>query len=183
MDKESTHKGSAAEAPGASGDAGSQAAPAHAGDGHAPPAPSAVIPPELKTLDGGSGDLLAELVALFLEEGKTAVEQLRHAVAGGDFEAIAGLAHSLKGSSQTLGAGAVARLCTVLERRATGHDSEGIAVLLDDLAGEVERTAVPLQQQVPPGTGEAISLPERGRRRQTARNRPFSVTRSTDRTR
>jgi CheY-like chemotaxis protein/HPt (histidine-containing phosphotransfer) domain-containing protein len=79
---------------------------------------------------GGAGPL-REILARFGDDAVSRVDAMRSAYADRDAATIAALAHSLKGSSATVGAHRVAERCDVIERG-------GVAVeVLDTLADEV----------------------------------------------
>jgi CheY-like chemotaxis protein/nitrogen-specific signal transduction histidine kinase/HPt (histidine-containing phosphotransfer) domain-containing protein len=97
----------------------------------APPATGpAVNPPADAVLVGSTLAGLRELgaseferaVRLFLEDGASRVAALREAAQKGDASTIAGLAHSLKGSSSIFGAVALTDGCVELEAAASSGD-------------------------------------------------------------
>lgn len=70
---------------------------------------------QLKQADGGTGGFLLALMDKFLEEAPKRLAGLSVAVDRGDKEALAKAAHSLKGSSATLGARELSGMCAGLE--------------------------------------------------------------------
>jgi HPt (histidine-containing phosphotransfer) domain-containing protein len=84
------------------------------------------------------GDLLVEqMIELFVIDVPARLERLRCAVAAGDRTAVARAAHSIRGSAATLGALAVARLCTELELAAKVPETNlgaGIDALADAIS-------------------------------------------------
>jgi CheY-like chemotaxis protein len=88
----------------------------------------------------GQPDMLAKVVALYLDSSKTLVEALRQAVPAQDATALREAAHSLKSSSATLGAIALAGHCEALEAMGQSQTLLQAAELLTQL--EVEYTAV-----------------------------------------
>ncbi len=74
-----------------------------------------------------------KLVRLFLRDGAARVAALRSAEAHGDGPAIGGLAHSLKGSAATFGAGALAQRCSELQEQASSADRAQSARLIDSI--------------------------------------------------
>ena len=76
---------------------------------------------ELRALSDDE-DFLAELVSQFVADTDASVDQLRAALEAGDISAAATLAHSIKGSSGTVGGWRPALACGRLEARAlSGH--------------------------------------------------------------
>jgi HPt (histidine-containing phosphotransfer) domain-containing protein len=69
----------------------------------------------LLEMAGGDHDFVDELVDTYLEDGASQVDALRAAAAAGDAPAIVRPAHTLKSSSATVGALALADLCRELE--------------------------------------------------------------------
>jgi two-component system sensor histidine kinase/response regulator len=78
----------------------------------------------------------SSLVTLFLADGAGRIAELRMARATGDVEAMARLAHSLKGSSSTFGAGALAAWCEQLRVRAAAADLAAADGLVDRVDAE-----------------------------------------------
>ena len=88
-----------------------------------------------------SPDLLSRVVRGYLEAAPPLIEDLRHAVEGGDPEVIRAMAHRLKGSSAQLGAERMARLCADLERSGNGSRLQPHSILreLEEEYGLVEK--------------------------------------------
>jgi HPt (histidine-containing phosphotransfer) domain-containing protein len=63
----------------------------------------------------GEPDLIVELIDLYLSDTPPRVDAMREALANGDHVKLGRAAHSLKGSSSTLGAIQVAASCAELE--------------------------------------------------------------------
>jgi len=61
--------------------------------------------------DGGTEELLTDLVDTFVEQGRTQLAALTAAVGAGDAESLGRLAHSLKGSAAVLGGTRLAACC------------------------------------------------------------------------
>lgn len=103
------------------------------GDPHGA-APGAAIDREhLTRMTFGERSLERELLQLFDRQAATLLARMR----GG--EAVAALAHTLKGSASGIGAWGVVRTAAAAERAAAGSAAErGLA--LDDLALAVEET-------------------------------------------
>jgi signal transduction histidine kinase/DNA-binding response OmpR family regulator/HPt (histidine-containing phosphotransfer) domain-containing protein len=88
------------------------------------------------------------LVRLFLEDGAARVAALREAAAGGDAHAIAELAHSLKGSSGTMGAKVLADRCSDLQAVASSGDLAAAVGLIETIGDEFERAGAALRARV-----------------------------------
>jgi HPt (histidine-containing phosphotransfer) domain-containing protein len=87
----------------------------------------------------GEPDLVVELIDLYLEDAPRKLASMREAEAGADAPALRRAAHSLKGSSSSLGAFGAAALCRELERADCGDPSGLAASLLARLGRELER--------------------------------------------
>ena len=64
----------------------------------------------------GEADLVVELIDLYLKDGADRVQQISHAAVTLDRVLLKKTAHSLKGSSSTLGFHQIVELCKALER-------------------------------------------------------------------
>ena len=89
--------------------------------------------------DEGEPSLVVELIDLYLEESPRQLASMLGAAAGADAAAIRRAAHSLKGSSASLGALGVAALCEEIERESYGDSSRRVGALLARLGREQER--------------------------------------------
>jgi len=87
----------------------------------------------------GEPDLVVELIDLYLEDAPRKLAIMLEAAAGADAESLRRAAHSLKGSSASLGAFGMAALCAELERTDCGDSSGGGGVLLARAGQELER--------------------------------------------
>ena len=125
------------------------------------PAP-AVSSPEEALLDGSALAGLRELgaaefeslVRLFLTDGAARVAALREAAGKGDVHAIAELAHSLKGSSGTFGATALADSCAELQAAASSGDLATALRLIDAVGAGFERASGALREELEAGSKE-----------------------------
>ncbi len=95
---------------------------------------------ELRALGEEAGpDFFPQLVSQFVGDVETRLRDLRTALQAGDAGAVGGMAHSVKGSSATMGGRRLASACARLERRAQA----GLLVLgaqeLRELEEEFER--------------------------------------------
>ena len=84
----------------------------------------------------GLPDFALALIEQFVEEAESQVELLRDAGQRGDAQAIKSAAHSLKGSSLTMGATRLGALCGRMETDAAGDAGGGTADLMLELAAE-----------------------------------------------
>jgi signal transduction histidine kinase/DNA-binding response OmpR family regulator len=101
--------------------------------------PSLDPAPLRKLADLGRGDeFVSRVVDTYLSSSAVLLAALRDAVAASDPEAAAGAAHTLKSSSAQVGAVRVSALCKELETRGRSGSMEGVAELLDEVAGELE---------------------------------------------
>jgi two-component system, sensor histidine kinase and response regulator len=90
---------------------------------------------------GGDEQLLRELCQIFLEESPKLLQKLHLAVAAGDADAVMRAAHSLKGESSYLGAGATSQAARQLEEMGRCNDLSRAGETL----GVLEREATALQ--------------------------------------
>jgi two-component system sensor histidine kinase/response regulator len=71
---------------------------------------------------GGDEELLRDLCEIFLQESPKLLQKLRQAVAAGDSDGVMRAAHSLKGESSYLGAGATSQAARQLEEMGRRQD-------------------------------------------------------------
>jgi len=77
----------------------------------------------------GAPDMLSKVIGIYLRDTPKLLENTRNALALKDAKAMGGQAHSMKSSSATLGAHALAALCKELEamgRSGTTENAEGL---------------------------------------------------------
>jgi two-component system sensor histidine kinase/response regulator len=82
----------------------------------------------IRALDANGGDaLLQRIITLYLSSTETSLQSLEQAWATGDLEAIRATTHSLKSSSDQVGAHGLAKLCREIENEARNqrYDSSG----------------------------------------------------------
>lgn len=87
----------------------------------------------------GEPDLVVELINLYLEDAPRKLAVMLEAAAGADEESLRRAAHSLKGSSASLGAFGAASLCAELERADRAGSPGRAGALLGRLGRELER--------------------------------------------
>jgi PAS domain S-box-containing protein len=83
-------------------------------------------------------DFLTELIDLFLEDSTVLMDEMRAAVVGGDAEGLRQAMHTLKGSSGSLGAMKLSKMCVEAELMGRSGRLEGMRELLPQL--ELEYT-------------------------------------------
>jgi PAS domain S-box-containing protein len=112
-------------------------------DAAAPPLPTLDPAGPGSTLDRKTVEQLAasmgaafagELIDTFVEDGRELIATLRRSLAGADLDGFRRAAHSLKSTSETLGASGVAALARELEAIARAGSLEGAAARLEPLA-------------------------------------------------
>ncbi len=104
----------------------------------------------LPDLIGEFGEQFAREVATeFLKTAETYIAQARTSYETRDAEALSLVAHTLKGSSVTIGAAMLARLSERLEHQAEAGSFEDGAELLDSMETELGRTRLAVQAAFP----------------------------------
>jgi HPt (histidine-containing phosphotransfer) domain-containing protein len=103
-----------------------------------------------QTIETVGGDLsfLAELVATYEVDGAARIADMRSALAAGAAADLQRAAHTLKGSSGTLGAVHLADLCREVEYRARDGALDGLAGPIEDIATEFDDVVVSLKERV-----------------------------------
>jgi signal transduction histidine kinase/DNA-binding response OmpR family regulator len=71
---------------------------------------------QFKEFDDEEGSMTREVVALFIADAPTRVQDIRAAELAGDASALHHAAHALKGAASNIGAGALTEACFVLEQ-------------------------------------------------------------------
>jgi HPt (histidine-containing phosphotransfer) domain-containing protein len=92
-------------------------------------------------LESFGGDMLAGLVPLYFDQAAGQLSQLGRAIARGEALVVRDTAHSLKGSSSTLGATRVARISSELEAVAKTGDLSTAGELLGSLRSRLDETS------------------------------------------
>jgi len=101
---------------------------------------------QLATLVGGDKQFRRELVENYITNSNSLLADLEHAVARSDAQAIARLAHRLKGASGSICASVAADAARKLEAAAGSGDRAALAVLLFDLRRSLSDTVECLRQ-------------------------------------
>jgi CheY-like chemotaxis protein/HPt (histidine-containing phosphotransfer) domain-containing protein len=86
--------------------------------------------------DDEGADLITELIDLYLENAEFEVNAIKTAALKRDAGSIRKRVHSLKGSSSTIGAGRIAKLCAALEETVEGRSPERTNELVKNLESE-----------------------------------------------
>jgi len=92
----------------------------------------------------GDRELLAELVELFMADGRVLIERIENAVAGSDPEAVRRAAHTLKGAVANFCAPAAVSAALALETAGRNHQLSDARALLDRLRHEIDAVAAAL---------------------------------------
>lgn len=106
-------------------------------------------PSAFETLRASVSDdaaFLAELVADYLEDAEAHVHTMRQAVEEHDVGQLERTAHSLKSTSETVGALALADVCRRIETLAHEQDMQAAAQLVPDAATRFRAVADTLRQ-------------------------------------
>ena len=83
-------------------------------------------------------DLMPDLLQVFLEDGEMRIRQLAASLRQKDWRQISSTAHTLKGSSATLGMSTLSYLCQQLESAARDHDWHNVCLLAAQVGKEFE---------------------------------------------
>jgi len=126
--------------------------------GEAQPAPAAAIAParldadalaEVRALQRDNApDVLARVVAVYLEAAPANVKAIRDAVRAGDAGRLRASAHKLKSASASLGAKRLAELCAELEATGAAGGAASALAMLDIVEYEYEAVVVALRAEL-----------------------------------
>jgi CheY-like chemotaxis protein len=92
------------------------------------------------------GPFVAELIGTFGEDARQLIATLRGALAAADLDGFRRAAHSLKSTSETLGASGLAALARELEAMARAGSLTGAGDRVEQLAGRYESVAQTLEE-------------------------------------
>jgi HPt (histidine-containing phosphotransfer) domain-containing protein len=107
----------------------------------------------LRSLPGDQGgDLLSELIVLFIPHGQKLLSAATAAIAQEDAHALAEAAHSLKGSGAQFGADRLVKLCGVLEAAGRNAQFAGTREAVAAAEREFHRVTAELQALPPPSS-------------------------------
>jgi PAS domain S-box-containing protein len=109
-------------------------------------------------------DEFDKLIRLFLRDGAARVVGLRTAQATNDTRAIVKLAHSLKGSASSFGAGTLAARCGELQARAASGNATEDARLIDSVDAEFVLASAALLAELDPPAAVADARLRAGKR-------------------
>jgi len=101
-------------------------------------------PGYLEDMSGGDEEFVREIIGTFFETSRDLVEGIRAAAEEGSAEKGIYVAHTLKGSSRSIGALCLGDICESLEKLARASDMTGFAVE----APRVQEAFVALQAEV-----------------------------------
>jgi two-component system sensor histidine kinase/response regulator len=87
----------------------------------------------------GDRELLEDLARLFADECPKSISEIRSALDPVDFVLLERLAHTLKGSSASMGAESVRQLALELEMSARARDLPEAKKLVEGLQNEIDR--------------------------------------------
>jgi len=110
--------------------------PAPTDDGPMPPLLD--VKAALERLEGDR-ELLEELARLFADECPKSISEIRSALNAADFALLERLAHTLKGSSATMGAESVRQIALDLEMSSRARDLPLSKNLVEGLQTEIDR--------------------------------------------
>jgi HPt (histidine-containing phosphotransfer) domain-containing protein len=103
---------------------------------------------ELRSLQGeGETDLIAELFETFRGDAPTLIAAMRTAATHGNAEQLKQAAHSLKGSSASLGANPLSALCAEVEKMGRAGSMTGAAEKVDQIEQEYARAIKVLESE------------------------------------
>jgi two-component system, sensor histidine kinase and response regulator len=101
----------------------------------------------IRELDDGEGTILAEVVAIFLDEAPRHLKALSQALDGRDGAELARVAHAFKSASGNVGAVRVVKLCKELERVGRSGELADAPPLLREIHQQVAIVRPLLQQE------------------------------------
>jgi two-component system, sensor histidine kinase and response regulator len=96
-------------------------------------------------VDSGLGDMVPQLIPIFLESAPPDIEKMRIALGAKDADGLAGAAHSLKGSCSNLGASRLRDLCQQIENHGRSGSLDEVFKLLESVDQEFGRVTSELQ--------------------------------------
>ncbi len=103
-------------------------------------------PAKLELLRELSGDLVRDVIAIYLEDAPSRIAAIHDAISRGDAASLASSAHGLRSSSGNVGAKRMLEICTRLEELGRTGSIDGAADLGKVLDVEFERTTRALRE-------------------------------------
>ena len=107
----------------------------------------------------GEPDLIVELIDLYLDDTPRRLDAMTALLENRDMLSLRRAAHSLKGSSATLGAGRTAQLCEAIEELTQDNSLDAFAELLHRLELEFARVRQSFLIERRRRTSQALGLP------------------------
>jgi HPt (histidine-containing phosphotransfer) domain-containing protein len=107
-----------------------------------------IIFERLRFLQDGETDYLGELIQTYFDTAPKLIESLRDAIADSDTPVVQKAAHTLKGSSASLGASVLSSHCRELEMLARSQTLEGAPGYLASINSEYERVERALRNEL-----------------------------------
>ncbi|MFY9223768.1 MAG: response regulator [Blastocatellia bacterium] len=104
-----------------------------------PPIDLSVVESLLQIQVPGEPNLLLELIDMFVKDAPKKLDILRNALQQSNFVEVRRIAHTLKGSSGSLGANQMMKICAEMEQRCKNNSFEGLENLLLQLEMEFIR--------------------------------------------
>ncbi len=95
----------------------------------------------------GEPDFLTELIDLFLEDSAVLMMDIEHGLEIGDLKSIQHAAHTLKGSSGSLGASSFSRMCIEMEKAARAGEMDALRAMHTGFSQEYLRIREHLLRQ------------------------------------
>ena len=114
----------------------------------------ATVVAAILALGDDDGAVGAQLFEQYLVDFALQIESMTQAVEDGDLDAIARLAHSVRGSAASFGAQRVVPLTLELEAAAGRGDAEGVVALVAALRTELQVVQRALTEAIERGRGE-----------------------------
>ena len=99
------------------------------------------------TRDDDGRALLARLTGIFTRDSRSRVEEIGKLLDAGEPEGVRAVAHSLRGSAASVGAGRLAQACGEVEQSAAAGDLDGASDSFRAMGDLTERTIAALQQR------------------------------------
>jgi HPt (histidine-containing phosphotransfer) domain-containing protein len=96
----------------------------------------------------GGSEMLSELAQMFFDDASSSLAALREAVEGDDARSVERVAHTLKGSSASMGAARMAEICSELQEAGASGDLSRAPALLERLEEEFGRARPALESEV-----------------------------------
>lgn len=106
----------------------------------------------LQQVSGGDSEFESELIALYLDEQRSAIEGLDEHLEAGAWSGVARAAHFIKGAASSIGAQRLAVHAARLETAARDRRVRSVAAVLVELKREAARVSEALGRRLRTGT-------------------------------